>query len=461
VDRDGGNWEEIFSKKLSVLQNEYLKWRIEIQRTNMKHFTKIGLAVGICSLIIAPFAVNALSPAKPKPKASSKTKTSIVIFPKTAKQGEKVKATLKGFAPNSQLHIGIDTELGLTPYSFYSDKKGTGSISFTIPKSLPNDTYVLHATDAHNTLATTKIIVKGKQMMQTLSLDPVMGVAGTLVTFSGDGWLSKRIKRISLKGYDDNEQEVLMDFEEDTVQDLCANQSCAENETKVSVQIPQDAQVPDGEESGIYELVFSDGYNTKTIEFTLVNAEIPEPKNETSISLATSTLSYGEALIISGSGFASTSELLVKIGAATLPIKNGSAATDDDGSFKGSLIVLSSLQPGNHTVTVMDRVGNSAKASFEIKSPLGGEITGGDPGQKPVEPPFVYPITPTPKPTPSPTVTPAPLVTPTPTPTQCAAGETYSTTLKQCVKDSPTQNTEEKPTCPAGQTYSITFKQCF
>ncbi len=429
----------------------------------MNHITKIGLALGICSLLIAPFAVSGLSPIKPKPKpkVTSKAKTSLVISPKSAKQGQKVKATLKGFAPNSQLNIGIDTELGLTPYSFYSDKKGAGSILFTVPKSLPNDTYVLHATDSYNTLATTKITVKGKQMPLTLSIEPARGIAGTFVTFSGDGWLSKRIKRVSLKGYDDEEQEVLMNFEEDTVQDLCANQSCTENETKVSIQIPEDAQVPDGEESGIYELVFSDGYNTKTIEFTLVNAEISEPQDEAQISLAPSTLSLGEALIISGSKFEAKSGLLVKIGTNTFSIKSGPAATDDNGSFKGSLVELSSLQPGNHTVTVMDGLGNSAKASFEIKLPLGSKITGGDPGQKPVEPPFVYPIVPTPKPTPSPTVTPAPFVIPAPTPTQCTANETYSTTLKQCVKDSQTQKTEEKPTCPAGQTYSITFKQCF
>ncbi len=429
----------------------------------MNHITKIGLALGICSLLIVPFAVSGLSPAKakPKPKVTSKVKTSLVISPKIAKQGQKIKATLRGFAPNSQLNIEIDTELGLTPYSFYSDKKGMGSISFTIPKSLPNDTYVLHATDAYNTLATTKITVKGKQMPLTLSLDPKQGIAGTFVTFSGDGWLSKRIKRISLKGYDDEEQEVLMDFEPDTVQDLCASQSCGENETKIRIQIPEDAQVPDGEESGVYELVFSDGYNTKTIEFTLVNTEIPEPQNEASISLATSTLSLGEALIISGSGFEAKSGLLVKIGTNTFSIKGGPTVTDDDGLFKESHIQPSSLQVGNHTVTVMDGMGNSAKASFEIKSPLESSIVGGGPEQHGVLPP-----TPTPSPipvTPSPTPVPSqtPLPSPTPSPTQCLVGETYSTTLKQCVKDSPTQNTEGITTCPVGQTYSITFKQCF
>lgn len=432
----------------------------------MKYPTHMSIALAIGALIIAPLAASALSPIKAKPKISHKAKTSLVISPKTAKQGQKVQATLKGFAPNSRLSVSIDSELGLTPYSFYSDKKGVGSISFTIPKSLPNNTYVLHATDAYNTLATTKIIVKGKQMPLTLRLDPLQGIAGTVVTFSGEGWLSKRHKKVSLKGYDDNDQEVLMSFEPDALEDLCASQLCGEYETKVRVQIPQDAQIEEGEETGIYELVFSDGYNSKTVEFTLVNAEIPPTEDEAKISLALSTISLGDPLTISGSGFKPHSGLLVKIGNDTYSIKRGPSSTDENGTFKASLIETP-LKEGAYTVTVMDGLGNSAKESFTVRAvQFGKDPVGGGPEQKPILPPTPSPspsptLTPSPKPSPTPTLTPSPTPSPTPTVSQCPSGSTYSTTFKQCIQDVPAKTEQDKPTCPAGQTYSVTFKQCY
>jgi hypothetical protein len=112
--------------------------------------------------------------------------------------------------------------------------------------------------------------------------------------------------------------------------------------------------------AGKHTLIASDGTNSVTGTFTVVSSISITPKGILHTKSTPTTIS------VTGTGFAASSQMTISFDGSVVVPNPTSVSTDSSGNFFATFTVQSGLSTGSHNILVMDGSGDTASATFNV-----------------------------------------------------------------------------------------------
>ncbi|MFH0846751.1 MAG: Ig-like domain-containing protein [Chloroflexota bacterium] len=240
--------------------------------------------------------------------------------PASGAVSDKITVTGTGFAASSNISLYWDDVL-LSASSVTSGITGGFTLtSFTVPAT-SRGSHTIKATDESANSATAPFSVA-----QMMSMSPLTGFPGTVVTVSGSGFEENRTLSI-------------------TYNSLPVVTNPASVMTDSGGSFSASFAAPAGV-AGTYTVQVSDGTSSSTASFTaVVEADISQTTT------AQSPGTVGMKLTLTGTGFKPNATVTIKF--SSDPVEIGRATTDSSGAFSITVTIPPSAG-GDHTITATD-----------------------------------------------------------------------------------------------------------
>ena len=247
---------------------------------------------------------------------------SISLTPARGQAGSLVGVSGNGFASSSSVSVTFGTtgQMG----TVMTNSVGNFTDSFTVP-SVTAGTNTVTATDASSNTASASYNV----LSPKITLTPVKGATGKVVTVSGTGFFGSSVITIS---YDGEEQ----------------NTTTSSSTGNFSATFTVPPSIADSN-----TVSATDGTNTATANYNVVSSISITPKTSAGKNSITVT--------VTGTGFDGSSGITVTFGGTEV----ATATTDSFGDFSATFVVASTTAAGSYTVQASDGT-NTATAKFTV-----------------------------------------------------------------------------------------------
>ena len=268
----------------------------------------------------------------------------ITLSPDTGNRGASITVTGSDFSPNSQITIKFEgTTLTTTPALVTTSASGTFTATIKIPVTPDTGPKTITATDASGRIGTATFTIAAGGV---ITLSPNTGTSGTEVTVTGSNFNANSKIRIEFN-------EILVTTRPSSVV------------TGDDGRFVAKFDVPAGIGVGVHLVIVTDASGRLgTATFSTEGSAAER------ITLSPTSASVGSIVTITGSGFAASTAVTVKLDGAAITTSPASVTTSSTGTFTAT-ITIPSLAAGSHTVSVT--VGTrTANATFTLTEGQGG-----------------------------------------------------------------------------------------
>jgi hypothetical protein len=257
---------------------------------------------------------------------------SIMIFPTSGPVGTIVTVSGQGFAASSKITITFDGAQQATSPPVSSNNVGSFiSTSFAVPSSSIGG-HMVSALDSKGDSASATFTVA-----PSITLSPVMGPVGTVVTASGSSFAAS--------------SNITIEFDGNVVATTTATSSG-------SIPLGVTFYVPASGSGGHMVTAIDDSSDSANALFTVTTP---------SISLSPTNGPIGTTVTVSGSNFVPSSTIVVRFGPSQVQTTPATVTASNVGSFSASFTVPS-YSAGNYVVSATDNSinNNTASAPFTL-----------------------------------------------------------------------------------------------
>ncbi len=288
----------------------------------------------------------------------------ISLSPDSGASGDAITIEGNGFTPSAAITIlwdksapPADTILGTGPST---GTDGSFTVSFIVPKAAAG-AHTLTARDSAGLEAGAVFTIEAPSIA-SLTLEPSVGVPGTIVKASGKGFTP--LAAISLRWDESALTPANTDIYESDVLLSADSLIRAGKDGSFTISF----KVPGTASPGIHTLTARDSAGIEARASFEVEAEKKGEIIPPLIALDPSSGLPGDSVQINGIGFAPAASLSLYWDGALLPEGNAQQ-TDSKGAFAARFIVPPSSSAGYHAVRAQDTAGKEASAVFLVRTP--------------------------------------------------------------------------------------------
>ncbi len=250
----------------------------------------------------------------------------IALTPVRGQAGSSVSVSGNGFAASSSVSVTFGSSGQMTTAN--TDSVGNFTASFTVP-SIGAGSNTVTATDASSNSATANFNV----LAPKITLSPVKGATGKVVTVTGTGFSPSAIVAVSY----------------DSVNQTTTTSNSTGGFTTTFTAPPSPA--------GSNTVGATDGTNSATANYNVVSSISITPKTSAGKNDITVTLT--------GTGFINDTTITITFGGTAIVTSPATITSTDNGDFSATFVVSTTTTAGSYTVEATDGT-NSATAKFTM-----------------------------------------------------------------------------------------------
>lgn len=256
----------------------------------------------------------------------------IVLSPTSGPIGTSVHITGSGFTALDAITFKYaGSSISATDGPITADVTGAFSAHITVPASVAGG-HTVEADDAHSGSATATFTVTA-----SIAITPASGIVGATIGISGSGFAATSVVTFTFGG-------ASLTTSPGTV----TTDGSGNIPAGVTFAVPASVQ-------GTHAVVGTDASsNSGSANFSTTP----------SITIDPTTGPEGTGIVITGTGFAGTSAITIKVNGTTVTTDPASVTSGATGGFSGVEITMPNANPGSQTVSATDASSNSASATF-------------------------------------------------------------------------------------------------
>jgi len=261
---------------------------------------------------------------------------SLTCAPASGAVGASVTVTGSAFLPNTQITILYD---GVQATSCTSSAAGAFTASLLIPPSV-RGAHTITAQDGTNTATTTHTVTA------SFTRAPISGAVDTTITLTGYGFASSTAVTVTWDG------SALTTSPTPLITDV-------KGSLIATVTVPNGGPVT-------HTISCNDGIGTVSQTYTITRGIVLSPVSG----------SIGTAVSVTGSGFPSSSNIIITFNGEPVATTPTSITSSASGTFTATF-TIPSVTSGAKTVRASDNVGGSATATFTVTTSVSLSVTTG------------------------------------------------------------------------------------